>query len=461
MWSLFNLTFGFKFYFGKKGFEGGSGRFDQSRVEITRIEKFRDLSVLYQYLSSELEQGREFRIEIFDGKETIKINSRDIDFIKRTTDKENILVEIELKYNDQLVTITNASTVSIVYVEAKPTKPRLDANAGEVQYASGTIGSRLQKIFPNVNNLTVTELMALGTLKKLPIGPDSSAVLVIVERDTLANSTIEPEKFFQIKIEDQYQGTNLPNVWVLPMSAVNQITVVEGQKFILVEWIDGNSQDSRKMVFPLSEYRFFVIKEQSTTASPDQGRKSTAAAKPGSAKVLAKPAKPETITLLDVLLSQSSLTNLDDINITYLENESQLDLKNLMRKGYKYLVIFEKEKPPSVPSGKLEKSSILGLRLTSKVSCHVIELSSINKIIKKYLPNGRFFGFHVFWSEGNSGSLQNMVYPINNYNLVLIGIPKTSGQNTSEPNPENSGNENSNNDVLAKLLQNPPDLSTS
>ena len=87
MWSLFNITVGFKFYFGKS-LEGGSGRFDQSRVEITRIEKFRDLSVLYQYLSSELEQGQEFRIEIFDDKETIKINSRDIDFIKRTTDEK-------------------------------------------------------------------------------------------------------------------------------------------------------------------------------------------------------------------------------------------------------------------------------------------------------------------------------------------------------------------------------------
>jgi len=90
----------------------------------------------------------------------------------------------------------------------------------------------------------------------------------------------------------------------------------------------------------------------------------------------------------------------------------------------------------------LEKSSILGLRLTSKVSCYVIELSSINKIIKKYLPNGRFFGFHVFWSEGNPRSLQNMVYPINDYNLVLIRIP------------------NSDNDVLAQLLQIPPDSST-
>jgi hypothetical protein len=356
MWSLFNLTFGFKFYFGKKGFEGGSGRFDQSRVEITRIEKFRDLSVLYQYLSSELEQGREFRIEIFDGKETIKINSRDIDFIKRTTDKENILVEIELKYNDQLVTITNASTVSIVYVEAKPTKPRLDANAGEVQYASETIGSRLQKIFPNVNTLEI-ELMESGELEKLPIGPNSSAVLVIVERDTLANSisTIELEKFFQIKIENQYQGTNLPNVWVLPTRDVKQITAVGRQNFIRVKWVDGNSSDSRKMVFPLSKYRFFVIKEQSTTARPDQGRELTAAAKPGSAEDLAESATPEIVTLRDFLLSQSSLTNLYDINITYLEKESQLDLKDLMKKGYKYLVIFEKENLPSVPSSKLEK----------------------------------------------------------------------------------------------------------
>ena len=144
-----------------------------------------------------------------------------------------------------------------------------------------------------------------------------------------------------------------------------------------------------------------------------------------------------------------------DINITYLEKESQLDLKDLMKKGYKYLVIFEKENLPSVPSSKLEKSSILGLRLASKESCHVIELSSINQINKKYLRNGEFFGFHVVWSEGNSGSLQNMVYPIKNYNFVLIEIPKTSGQNTSEPNPENSDNENSDNGLLAKLLQIP------
>jgi len=95
-----------------------------------------------------------------------------------------------------------------------------------------------------------------------------------------------------------------------------------------------------------------------------------------------------------------------------------------------------------LPSGKSGKSSTLGLRLTSKVSCHFIEFSSINKISKNYLPNGKFFGFHVFWSEGNPRSLQNMVYPINDYNLVLIRIP------------------NSDNDVLAQLLQIPPDSST-
>ena len=71
-----------------------------SRFEIKK-ENFRDLSVLYQELSSELKQGQEFRIKIFDDKETIEINSGDIGFIKRTTNEENILVEIELKYNDQ------------------------------------------------------------------------------------------------------------------------------------------------------------------------------------------------------------------------------------------------------------------------------------------------------------------------------------------------------------------------
>ena len=95
-----------------------------------------------------------------------------------------------------------------------------------------------------------------------------------------------------------------------------------------------------------------------------------------------------------------------------------------------------------MPSGKSGKSSTLGLRLTSKVSCHVIELSSIIEISKNYLPNGKFFGFHVVWSEGSSRSLRNMVYPINDYNLVLIGMP------------------NSDNDVLAQLLQNPPGTPT-
>ena len=249
MWSLFNLTVGFKFYFGKRCLEKDPKGSAPSRFEIKK-ENFRDLSVLYQELSSKLKQGQKFRIKIFDGKETIEIDSEDICFIE-LVEHEECISEIILNLRGRKVPITNASAVSIVYVdEAKPTKPRLDANAREVQYAPGTIGSRLQQIFPNINTLKI-ELMKPGALD-----PNSSAVLVIVERDTLANSTIEPEKFFQIKIKDQYQGTNLPNVWVLPMSAVNQITAVGGQNLIRVEWVDGSSPDSRKMVFPLSKYRF-------------------------------------------------------------------------------------------------------------------------------------------------------------------------------------------------------------
>ena len=402
MWSLFNLTVGFKFYFGKRCLEKDPKGSAPSRVEIT--EKFRDLSVLYQYLSSELEKGQEFRIEIFDGKETIKINSSDIDFIKRTTNKENILVEIELKYNDQLVTITNASTVSIVYVEAKPTKPRLDANAGEVQYASGTIGSRLQKIFPNVNNLTVTELMAPGALEELLIGPDSSAVLVIVKGDLVVN-LMTVEEFFKIKIANQYQGTNLPNVWVLPMSAVKQITAKGKQNFIRV---DGNPPDSREMVFPFSEYRFFVIEEESITAMPhNKGGESTAAAKPGSAEALAKPATPEIVTLRDVLLSQSSLTNLDDskVEITSLRENPECDLKSLMEY---YLVIVENSLLKKVQGS----SSILDLKLnfsSGKISqwCNVVPLYNITGVKVSYSNNAPF-GINVSWYE--RGSQKTMVY---------------------------------------------------
>ena len=444
MWSLFNLTFGFKFYFGKKGPEGGPKRFNQSCVEIKK-ENFRNLSVLYQELSSELEQGREFRIEIFYDKETIKINSRDIDFIKRKTNRKNILVEIELKYNDQIVNITNASAVSIVYVEAKPTKPRLDANAGEVRYVPGTIGSRLQEIFPNVNTLKVIELMEPGALD-----PNFPTVLVIVKGDLVVNS-MTVEEFFKIKIANQYQGINLPNVWVLPMSAVKQITAVGRQNFIRVKWVDGNSSDSRKMVFPLSKYRFFVIKEQSTTARPDQGRESIAAAKSGSAEALAKPATPKIVSLRDFLLSQSSLTNLDDskIEITSLRENPECDLKSRMKY---YLVIVEDSL-----MGLQGLSSVLDLPLnfsSGKISqrYNVVPLYSITGVKVSNLNNTPF-GINVSWRE--SGSQKTMVYPIGDYHFYLIGIPKTSGQNTSEPNPENSDNENSDNGLLAKLLQIP------
>lgn len=357
------------------------------------------------------------------------------------------------------MTITNASAVSIVYVdEAKPTKPRLDANAGEVQYAPGTIGSRLQKIFPKFKNLEVTELMKPGALENLQIGPDSSAVLVIVKGDLVVNS-MTVEEFFKINIENQYQGTNLPNVWVLPMSAVKQITAVEKQNFILVEWVDGNPPNSREMVFYLPEYRFFVIKEQSTTTSPHQGRKSTAATKPGNAEALTEPAKPKTVTLRDFLLSHGSLTNLSDseIKITNLRRNPDCNLKSLMNSLMKYyLVIVEN----SLLRGLQGLSSVLDLPLnfsSGKISqgCNVVPLYSITRVKVEY-SNNKPFGIKVFWYKGGSQkNVLTMIYPIRDYHFYLIGIPKTSGQNTSEPNPENSAN-----GLLAQLLRNPPGTST-
>ena len=402
MWSLFKLTFGFKFYFEKRCLEKDPKGSAPSRFEIKK-ENFRDLSVLYQELSSKLKQGQKFRIKIFDDKETIEINSRDIGFIELGAHGESIL-KIILNLRGRKVPITNASAVSIVYVEAKPTKPRLDANAGEVQYASGTIGSRLQKIFPNVNNLTVTELMAPGALEELLIGPDSSAVLVIVKGDLVVN-LMTVEEFFKIKIANQYQGTNLPNVWVLPMSAVKQITAKGKQNFIRV---DGNPPDSREMVFPFSEYRFFVIEEESITAMPhNKGGESTAAAKPGSAEALAKPATPEIVTLRDVLLSQSSLTNLDDskVEITSLRENPECDLKSLMEY---YLVIVENSLLKKVQGS----SSILDLKLnfsSGKISqwCNVVPLYNITGVKVSYSNNAPF-GINVSWYE--RGSQKTMVY---------------------------------------------------
>lgn len=83
MWSFFKLTVGFKFYFGKKDLEGGSKRFGQSRVETREI--FGDLLSLFRELSSKFQKEQEFKIEILYGKKIIEINSRDINFIKLTT----------------------------------------------------------------------------------------------------------------------------------------------------------------------------------------------------------------------------------------------------------------------------------------------------------------------------------------------------------------------------------------
>jgi hypothetical protein len=217
------------------------------------------------------------------------------------------------------------------------------------------------------------------------------------------------------------------------MSAVNQITAVGGQNLIRVEWVDGSSPDSRKMVFPLSEYRFFVIKEQSTTASPDQGRKSTAAAKPGSAEALAEPAKPKIVTLRDVL------TNLPDskIEITNLCENPECNLTSRMKY---YLVIVEN----SLLKRVQRSSSILDLKLnfsSGKISqgCNVVPLYSITGVGVGY-SNNRPFGISVSWYD--RGSQKNMVYPIRDYRFYLIGIP------------------NSDNDLLAQLLQNPPGTPT-
>ena len=194
-----------------------------------------------------------------------------------------------------------------------------------------------------------------------------------------------------------------------------------------------------------------MIKEQSTTASPDQGRKSTAAAKPGSAKVLAKPAKPKIVTLRDVL------TNLPDskIEITNLCENPECNLTSRMKY---YLVIVEN----SLLKRVQRSSSILDLKLnfsSGKISqgCNVVPLYSITGVGVGY-SNNRPFGISVSWYD--RGSQKNMVYPIRDYRFYLIGIPKTSGQNTPEPNLEKSGNENSDNDLLAQLLQNPPGTPT-
>ena len=155
-------------------------------------------------------------------------------------------------------------------------------------------------------------------------------------------------------------------------------------------------------------------------------------------------------------MSQSSLTNLDDskIEITSLRENPECDLKSRMKY---YLVIVEDSL-----MGLQGLSSVLDLPLifsSGKIlqRYNVVPLYSITGVKVSNLNNTPF-GINVSWRE--SGSQKTMVYPIGDYHFYLIGIPKTSGQNTSEPNPENSGNENSDNGLLAQLLQNPPGTPT-
>jgi len=83
MWSFFKLTVGFKFYFGKRCLEKDPRGSAPSRVETREI--FGDLLSLFRELSSKFQRKQKFKIEILDDKGTIEINSRDINFIKLTT----------------------------------------------------------------------------------------------------------------------------------------------------------------------------------------------------------------------------------------------------------------------------------------------------------------------------------------------------------------------------------------
>ena len=105
-----------------------------------------------------------------------------------------------------------------------------------------------------------------------------------------------------------------------------------------------------------------------------------------------------------------------------------------------YLVIVEN----SLLKRVQRSSSILDLKLnfsSGKISqgCNVVPLYSITGVGVGY-SNNRPFGISVSWYD--RGSQKNMVYPIRDYRFYLIGIP------------------NSDNDLLAQLLQNPPGTPT-
>ena len=440
MWDISNLNLGFKLPCGKRYFEREPTRSVPSCVEITR-KTFRKLSDLYQELNLEFEKNQKFQIEIRDDENTAVIDSDNITAIETVESGQNILeIKLKLGNNEQIVTITDPRKVSIVYIEAKPAGPRLDANAGEVQYDSGTVGYRLQQIFGTKNdlkNLNVKELTPQEALD-LQRNLNSYSLLIIVRKDSIPTGGLKTlEAVLNIKIVDQYQGTNLPNVLVLPMSAVQRITAEEKPNFVSVTWKGGESSRLKNMIFYLPDHRFFVVK-------PPEAE-STNVAKPGSPRVpLAEPPRPEKRpTLRDVLLKINSLTDLkneEEIHIIPLNNNPKHNLRESLRSDYEYcLVVIEN----SLLEGVQKLSSVLNLKpdYSSKgifQQCNVVALRSVQGIRIEYTKNeNKIFGINISWYDGRS--MCSMIYPIKDYSFFLIGTPKPSDE-----------------ELLARFLNNPP-----
>ncbi len=437
MWDISNLDLGFKLPFGKRYFEKEPTRSAPSRVEIIK-KIFGKLSDLYQEISLKFGVGQKFRIEIRDDENTAVINSKDIAAIETRAREQNILeIRLKLGNNEQIVTITDPRKVSIVYVKAKPAEPRLDANAGEVQYDSDseTVGYRLQQIFGANNDLKGLNVRELKPQEALDLqrNLNSYSALIIVENNSVPTDLKTLEEFLNIKIVDQYQGINLSNVLVLPMGAIQQITAAGRLNFISVTWKEGKSSRLKDMVFPWSNYRFFVVMRPEA--------ESTNVAKPGSPRgPLAESSMPRRRTLRDVLLKINSLNNLDDREITTLSLTQESELLEFLdklnvdlqkRDGY-YLVIGEK----TLFEG-LSGSSILNLELpplSTELKFSVVAISSIKKFRTEFLQNGTFFGIDISWYDPAAKTALSMVYPIRNYHFYLIEIPKISGMNTSFKN---------------------------